>query len=288
MRHFAAILALGLVLSFATARADTAAQPAVPSTQPACDVYLTPFNALGNDNSLDWAGKAVSQNLLTDLARSRFHALESDQIIPTTADALAAAKSAGARYLITGTYQSLELQVRFNGQIIEVKSNNVVGGISATGAPRDLFALEDALSAQAIAQLTQIAPTVANNQPHAPPPPALQPPALVQVVQPPAVAQAAFVPGYQGSALQQYVDSDRTPSEDYAQQVQNAQDRENFSTSNYDLGLGYGGFYPLLGGFGGGYGYGFGFVYVTPGYGYRHGDRGDRGDHGDHGFGHNH
>jgi TolB-like protein len=246
------IVVLALV---SIARAD-------PTTQPACDVYLTPFTALGGDNSLDWAGKAVAQNLLTDLVRSKFHPLAADKALPTTADAQAAAKAAGAKFLITGTYQTAELQVRFNGQIFDVATGNVVGALTATGSPRDLFALEDSLSAQAIAQLTQQPAVVRNNKPAGPVPAALAPAVVVQVIQPPAVAQAGAGSSYQGSALQDYVDSNRTPSTDYSQQVQDAQDRDTYGSYNFGNGGFYnGGFYsPYLGGYGIG-SYGFGLVY---------------------------
>ncbi len=253
---------------------------AVSSTQPTCDVYVTPFTALGTDNSLDWAGKAVAQNLLTDLARSgKFHPLASDKPIGTAADAKDAAKAVGAKYLITGTYQSLELQVRFNGQIIDTATGNVLGGIVATGSPRDLFALEDSLSAQALTQLSQLPniPAVAAapvNKPAGPVPPALQPQVVLQVIAPPAVGQPGTASSYAGSALEDYVNSNRTPSTDYSQQVQDAQDRQNDSWPYvyYSPSYGYGGIGPYLGSYGYGYGYGIGFIYGGAGGGYRYGD----------------
>jgi TolB-like protein len=234
-----------------------------PSTQPSCDVFVTPFTSLGGDNALDWAGKAVSQNLLTDLAQARFHPVEADKAFPTTADAQSAARAAGAKYLITGTYQTLQLQVRFNGQIIDVNNGSVVGGISATGSPRDLFSLEDSLSTQAIAALTPALnqqPTVAQaavakNKPAVPA--AAAPVVVVQIVQPPVAANQGT---YQGSALEDYVNSNRNPSNDYPQQSPDAYD---FDTANT---LGDSGYYGTgLGGFGVA-GYGFNLIYsITPG-----------------------
>jgi TolB-like protein len=261
--RFAAILVLLLAC---TLRADPATQPAVPATQPVCDVYIAPFSALG-DNSLEWAGKAVSQNLLTDLARRGYHPLEGDKPQNST-DALTAGKAVNAKYLITGTYQTLELQVRFNGQIVDVNTGNVVGGMSVTGSPRDLFALEDSLSAQAINQLSQVglAGTVVKPALPVAPGVAAPQPALAQLIQPPAVAAPNAGTSYEGSALQAYVDSNRTPSVEFAQQVQNAQDQ-------MDNGWQYGDspyFY-------GGYGYGIGVYVGVPygGYGYGNGFHGE-------------
>jgi len=234
------------------------------------DVYLIPFSPIGGDTSLDWAGKAVQQNLLTDLARAKLHVAAADKPIENASDAQTAAKAVGARYIINGTYQVADTQVRFNGQVFDAVTGNVIGGLSATGAPRDLFNLEDSLTTQALAELKQL-PLVANNKPAAAPVTA-QPQVVVQLVQP-AVVQAGTSSSYQGSALQQYVDSNRTPSTDYAQQAQNAQDRET-----YDWGYNNSLYTPYLGGLGyGGYGYGYGLFYsVTPGYrlggGHHHGD----------------
>jgi len=205
------------------ASADPTTQPAAASSP---DLLILPFTALGKDNSLDWAGRGVQQNLLTDLARGKLRVMAADKSYPGTTEAQAAARAVGARLLLTGTYQVNDTLVRFNGQIIDVASGNVLGGISATGAIRDLFSMEDALSTQAVQQLSQlpganaVAIAKAPGNVLAPNAPAA-PQVVVQVIQPPAAApmnQPMNQPGYQGSALQQYVDSDRTPSTDYAQQ----------------------------------------------------------------------
>jgi TolB-like protein len=279
MQHFLRLLG-GVVLMailVSVAHGDPSTQPSpppvAPATQPFCDVYLVPFAPLGQDNSLDWAGKAVQQNLLTDLARARFQVVTSAKPIENPTDARVAAQLVGARFTLTGTYQVADALIRFNAQLLDTATGNVVGGLTATGAPRDLFNLEDALSAQAIEQLThpgrQPVETASkkNNTPLAP---ALQPAAVAQIIQPVAVTQAGSTSAYDGSALQQYVDANRTPSTDYAQQVQNAQDRATYgygynnlypySFSSYSYGLGYPG-------------YGYGFIYSVPfgGYGFHYG-----------------
>jgi TolB-like protein len=263
---------LGLMLCGSVAGADPAAtQPSSPTG----DVYLLPFAAIGGDTRLDWAGKAVQQNLLTDLARARLHPAAADQPI-ASADAQASAKAAGARYLITGTYQTTDQLLRFNGQILDVATGNVLGGITATGAERDLFSMEDSLSAQAIQQLSRLPGIVAGQdlanaqRPAAQVPPALQPAAVAILLQPPAAAAGS---SYDGSALQQYVDSNRTPSNDFEQQLQDARDRNTYAPytdygtyggyyGNYGVGLYYGGGLQI-----GGFGYSSGFG----GHGFPHG-----------------
>jgi TolB-like protein len=287
------VLLLALLLNGSTLLADSTTQP----TQTACDVYLTPFTSLGGDNTLDWVGKAVQQNLLTDLARTKLHPSGSDKPL-SNADAQASARAMGAKYLISGSYQVADQQLRFNGQIIDAGTGNVLGGISATGAVRDLFAMEDQLSSQAIQQLGNLAGgganagggggggggnAVANNKPGvagAPAAPvAAQPPVVVQIVQP---AAAAPVVRYHGSALEQYVNSNRNPSADYSQPPLDSQLNDNFAStpgSNYNAG--YDNQYPY--GYGLGLGnFGFGFVYTLPPYG-RFGYGTDGQHHHDHG-----
>jgi len=282
----AAVLGI-ITLAGANLLADPAAQPAGPAPQaaqpaPVCDVYLIPFTPLGNDNSLDWVGKAVQQNLLTDLARAKLHPLGSDKPIANSSDAQAAARAAGAKYLITGTYQVADQQLRFNGQVIDPTTGNVLGGISTTGAVRDLFALEDALSSQAVQQLAQLPGFAnANNKlvagapaPAAAPP---VPPVVVQIVQPPATP--AIGTKYQGSALEQYVNSNRNPSADYSQPPDISADDNYASTpgNNYNVDFG-----TTYSGYGLGYGYGFGLFYPLPPYGkYGYGTDGHHHHHGD-------
>ena len=287
-----AVLAMLLVLLLTSAilRADPAATPSITQATPAatqgsCDVYLTPFTPIGNDSSLDWVGKAVQQNLLTDLARANYHPLASDKPISTTADAQTAAKTAGAKYLISGSYQVADQQVRFTGQLIDSSNGNVLGGISTTGAMRDLFKMEDALSSQAVQQLGQhAAPVAAGNVPVKPAAPVNQPvnqpantpapPLVVQIVQAPGAVAAPT--RYQGSALEQYVNTNRSPSSDYttSTSVLDSNPGDNFASTpgqNYNVGIsngfGYTGY--GLGGFGLGYGYGYGLNvgYPLPPYG---------------------
>ncbi len=257
-----------------------AADPGTPPVAAAqtCDVYLTPFTAISNDNSLDWMGKAVEQNLLTDLARAKLHPQAADKPLANPADAQAAAKAAGAKYLIAGSYQVADQQVRFNAQLIDAGTGNVLGGISTTGAVRDLFTMEDALSSQALQQLGQLPGlVVANNKPVAPAPAvpaaAAQPPVVVQIVQAPAAPAPAPVATtrYQGSALEQYVNANRNPSSDYSQPPLDSQLNDNFASTpgtSYNAGFGIDAG-TVYSGYGLGYGYGFGpgFVYSLPPYG---------------------
>ncbi len=260
MARFAWLCGLGLSTLGVAALADgpalpPAVAPAAPATQPAAsavDVFVTPFQPLADAGDLAWAGRAVQQNLVGDLARAALRPAAGDG----AADPLAAARSAGARYLVGGTFQRDGILIRFNGQLTDVATGSVAAGLTATGDGRDLFALEDALSAQAVRAVRRLAgvPAAAGR----PVPADLQPSALAAAVQPPAGGTGS---SYDGSALQAYVDADRTPSTDYAQQVANSRDRNTFGSYTNSTAFA-GGF----GGFGGG-GFGYGGVGGSYGFG---------------------
>lgn len=89
----------------------------------------------------------------------------------------------------------------------------------------------------------------------------------MDAIQPPAVAAPGVASGYDGSALQQYVNANKTPSTDFAQQLQDANYRNTYgSFDNFGFGYGYGGIYsPYY--FGGGYGLGLSYSTHYGGFG---------------------
>jgi len=201
MARSALIYSLLLLLAWSTAMA------APPTSQPAIDVAIAPFSAIGDSAAPTWIGMAVQQNLITDLARRHFRPSD----------------SAGTDgYIIRGSYQYSDQQIRFSGQLSEARTGRVVGGLSATGALRDLFALEDNLSDQAIQQLRQLT---------APPVP-VSPQAAPAVARPPAIVPPP-AETYDGSALQYYVDTNQAPSNDYTDQYNASSYRQMYQYNNY-------------------------------------------------------
>jgi TolB-like protein len=213
-----------------------------PTTQPLPDVLIVPFKPLAEPNAQPALGRAIQVNLLADLGHARFHPVQENDL---NADAQTAGRNAGARYVISGTWQSAGDLLRFTGEITDVQTGLIVGGLSATGSPRDLFAVEDALSAQAIRQLHQLT----TPSPTTPPVAAELPLPVPAPVRP-----------YPGSALEAYVNSNRTPSEDYWDQSRSAHDIQTYgfnqpAYSPYYGGYGYYGYgVPYYGGFSYGYG----------------------------------
>jgi TolB-like protein len=223
----------------------SAALADAPAAHPA-DVMVMPFSNVGPPDATvpAWVGTAVQQNLSADLAR--FHL---QPAAPTNSTATSAAPASPdapvdpsvARYIIRGSFQSTDGTIRFDGEIIESGSNGVVGGLSATGPLRDLFALEDSLSMQAVHQLGRLLHPTAD--------PATQPA--------PAVAEVPAIPteSYDGSALAAYVNSNLPPSNDYWDQLAASRDRQMYGTypaAGYSYGYG---------GFGYGFPIGVGVVY---------------------------
>ena len=196
-------------------------------------MLVVPFKTIG-DASHDWAGKGVQQNLLADLAAANLKPSLVEKPYDDTAAAVKAAADAGIQFVIVGTVQSNNQQMKLTGQIVDAATGKPVGGLSATGPDHDLFAMEDGISQQAIQTLSKLTgtdpATMAASKPQKPVAPGLQQPAVTAAVQPPAAVIVVASGDYNGSALQQYVDANRTPSVDYQQQVQNVTNLNTYGT----------------------------------------------------------
>jgi len=134
-------IVLVIVLTAATAAAEIGG-----------GVLLLPFGPVDDSAKTDWIGRAIQQNLLSELSHVR--ALQ--PMTPTTqpagtdvASLTKAGKAAGVDFVVHGTYQMGEQGLRITGLVLEVESGKLVGGLKATGTTRDLFALEDTIAEQA-------------------------------------------------------------------------------------------------------------------------------------------
>ena len=208
---------------------------AAPTTQPGPDVLIAPFKSLADPSAQPALGRAIQTNLLADLAHAKFHPAQENDF---DAHPQSAGKIAGARYFISGTWQSAGDLLRFTSEITDVSTGLIVGGLSATGSPRDLFAIEDTLSAQVIHQLRQLT---------APPPVAS--PGTAAVTELPLPPPVTLRP-YPGSALESYVNSNRVPSNDFWDQYRNSRDLQTYEYNQ-------GAYFPY---------YGYGYGYITPYY----------------------
>jgi TolB-like protein len=138
---------------------------------------------------MQWVGRAVQQSLLSEAVRLRIvQAITPKEETLTnhsTTDQSVAqemGKESGADYVVFGSYQTLEKELRLTGSILDVGSGKIIGGLKATGAVRDLFGLQDQLAEQMKRQLVNLyappatLPAMANVAPPSTPPTAFTTP----------------------------------------------------------------------------------------------------------------
>lgn len=165
----------------------------------------------------DMMAKAVQASMIADLSRGAGISAEGGPANSDLTQAVQSAQTRKARFLVAGGYQTMDGEVRFTGQVIDLKTGTVVGGLKATGPMRDLFGLEDALGRQAQqAILATLNPA---------PPPAPQPAGAMPPAPQPTFVRAPVVPySFEGSDLERSLNAGITPSVLY----------DNYSRSRYN------------------------------------------------------
>jgi TolB-like protein len=209
-------------------------------------VLLLPFEAVG-DATKPWVAKAVQQNLVAELSRV-------NSVTPATVDtgaadlnaALNAADKEKADFVVFGSYQAVDNELRITGQVVDVGKKQAVAGLKSTGSLRDLFGMEDVIATQVKRALPQ--PLVEAGPDMLKQPAAAQPPAEGEAPQQPAADAAANL-DQRARELQDAIDR--------------ALDRIRYATPP-DYG---GAYYPPYDYGYGGYGYGYGVyapIYYYP------------------------
>jgi TolB-like protein len=161
----------------ANARADLAA------TRPTVTIAIFPFTVLGEVGHT-WASRAMQEGLATGLEKAgpMRTTLMPAPPSPTADAARTAAENIGADYAIFGAIQFVDDQMRISGRILSVADGRTVAQLSCDGNLRDLFSIEDMLTARAWRFL---APAVVSS-----PPPSTTPPP------PPFEMLGSFVPSH--------------------------------------------------------------------------------------------
>jgi TolB-like protein len=131
--------------------AQDAGAAAAPPGRPS--LLLLTFSPIGDAPNSAWIGPAIQQNALAELSRMRavqpLVPAGQPAVNPLDAEqALKSARAAGATFVVYGSFQLADPGIRVTGQLLEVRTGQFIGGIKATGALRDLFALEDMVSEQ--------------------------------------------------------------------------------------------------------------------------------------------
>jgi TolB-like protein len=141
-------------------------------------VLLLPFDSVGPVEK-EWVAKALQQNLVAELARvNSVQAVTGDRAVGGAEAALKAADEVKADYVVFGSYQAVDGDLRMTGQVIEVSKRQAVAGLKTTGSQRDLFGMEDVIANQIKRALPQpVAETRPEmlQQPPAAPAPVIQP-----------------------------------------------------------------------------------------------------------------
>src|SRR2546423_7418253 len=91
-------------------------------------VLLLPFDSVGPAEK-QWVAKAVQQNLLAELSRiNSVQAVPSDKTATDLETALKAANEAQADFVVFGSYQAVEGDLRITGQVVDVSKKQAVAG----------------------------------------------------------------------------------------------------------------------------------------------------------------
>jgi TolB-like protein len=122
--YIACAVCAAILLVCPFAGADTAA--ARPS------VAVMPFDVLG-DASRAWIGKAIQEGLAGNFQQAGMQ----------TSD-----NATGADFVITGSVQVVNDQMRISGKITNAAGDKLVGRFHSDGSVRDLFDIEDALASK--------------------------------------------------------------------------------------------------------------------------------------------
>jgi TolB-like protein len=146
------ILTTALIVVFAGALATAQPQERVTIERPAERLLVLPFEQLDPDPQHAWIAQAVHRTLLVDLA-------ELPTLVPVTLPADQAvgldrqdrlaldetAASAGARLILSGTYQIADEQIRMTATLLDITREEPVAAMRTTADLADLFELQDAL-----------------------------------------------------------------------------------------------------------------------------------------------
>jgi TolB-like protein len=198
-------------------------------------VVVFPLTVIG-DAGHEWMGRAMQEGIAGELQKSGgVNAIagqsQNGAADPESIRAVAAANHVD--YVIVGSIQILDMQMRVDARVVRGATDEAVGNLRGDGNVRDLFTIEDDLARQANRVLNPVPTSPANRNPVKR---ALARP-KIQWVSPPAVYQS------------RYFDGDLARELAVPPQFTAETDKYNYHpTSIYFYGCGYG--YPFACGYG--------------------------------------
>jgi len=202
---------------------------AVPARAAEVKVAVLPFDVLG-DAGHEWVGRAMQDSLASAVQNARgISAVLLPVVSPTDANsALAAARTAGADFVIFGSIQFVDDQMRISGHVTAVASGQNIGSLSSDSNLRDLFVVEDSLAHRAGVLISP-----------PPAPPATSPPRRpeIQLVGPPLPTRQSC-----------YFDGDLSSVTAVPDRFRNEYDRYYYHPTEADPSWGFAGYF----GYGGG------------------------------------
>ena len=170
MRSIRSLSVFGLSTLISLTAFSPIASAEGPATRPADDsgrVLVLPFKSLNPSPYQGWLGRSIQQSLLADLTTAAPDRAMSADVEPTDATgAIEAARKAGARYVVDGSFVISGQDLRLTGQLLDVNTGNAVAGLKATGPANDVFRLEDQIAAEVRQKLALGRPVMQN--PYAP------------------------------------------------------------------------------------------------------------------------
>jgi len=141
----------------ASRTAPVASNAAAPAEVAHLSIVVLPFTNLSGDPSQDYFADGITENLTTDLSRIR----NSFVIARNTAftfkgknvDAKEIGKVLGVRYVLEGSVQRDQNQIRVNAQLIDAESGGHIWAERFDRPLADLFVMQDEIVASLASQL---------------------------------------------------------------------------------------------------------------------------------------
>lgn len=158
LARLAVLAPIGLTSALLAAEGDGPATPTRPAAsrpdRTAKSVVVLPFTAVTKDAETNKVVDGVQPGLVSELSSTgTVRATAGQESASDAREAADKVRSSGAAYVVLGTVQSVNGQVRISGQLVDTQTGRTVAPLKATGPANDFFAVQDDVARQAQAAL---------------------------------------------------------------------------------------------------------------------------------------